>query len=337
MKWLRLYTEARTDNKLRSLSDKQFRIWFNLLCMAGEQSDGRSGEETEEKFGSGSIAGYDLHLLAVEVANGDVTALQETVTALQALHILHGVTGVTGGVTQPNGTVEISFKKFADRQYIKPSNTPERVRERVQKYRDKKRLQKQGETQPKTGNACNANETPGNAMKHPSDTDTEEENTPPTPSEGEGERDPVEPEDAEPFHADSPDLAPEPEPRVKNAPAVVKRVAATADRLFPGLDYGPKVFQLQGDYDVAVLEAALFDAHAETDARKHRWTYIKGIYTNRMTDGRGSSLAPAKPVGRPPEKPAPSHPVHTAPADSPFRRQHEAMMAKQREQEGKDS
>ena len=37
MKWFKLHTEARNDAKLRSLSDSEHRMWFNLLCFAAEQ------------------------------------------------------------------------------------------------------------------------------------------------------------------------------------------------------------------------------------------------------------------------------------------------------------
>ena len=34
--WFRMYSEARVDAKLRSLSADEFRVWFNLLCLASE-------------------------------------------------------------------------------------------------------------------------------------------------------------------------------------------------------------------------------------------------------------------------------------------------------------
>lgn len=36
MRWWRAYTAARHDPKLLRLSDKHFRWWFNMLCLAGE-------------------------------------------------------------------------------------------------------------------------------------------------------------------------------------------------------------------------------------------------------------------------------------------------------------
>jgi hypothetical protein len=118
LKWFRMYSEARNDAKLRSLSDSQFRIWFNLLCFAAEQ--------TEER---GSIIGYDEELLAVEVANGDVELLNETLDKLERLRIIE---------TNENG--DITFINFSKRQYDNPSDRPEEVRKRVQKHRQAKHI-----------------------------------------------------------------------------------------------------------------------------------------------------------------------------------------------------
>ena len=92
------------------MSDSQFRIWFNLLCFAAEQ--------TEER---GSIIGYDEELLAVEVANGDVELLNETLDKLERLRIIE---------TKENG--DITFISFAKRQYDNPSDRPEKVRKRAE-------------------------------------------------------------------------------------------------------------------------------------------------------------------------------------------------------------
>lgn len=291
--YLKLFTEARNDPKLRALykgSPAYFWVWFNLFCYSGEQPE------------RGKIC-RSLYLIAVEVADGDADLLRNACNAMQALQLVTCNVSVT---LQDPENVVISihnFDKWQDGK--KPSDKAERVRDRVRKCRENKKKEKEA----MNTNTDNSNTvTPVTPHVTPHVTPLrgrgreEEEETPPNPPvTGGGAGESIEPEDAEPFHADSTGLAPEPEPRVRNDPAVVKRVAATADRLFPELDYGPKVFQLQGDYDMAVLEAALFDAHAETDARKHRWTYIKGIYTNRMTDGRGAEMAPTKPNGRPPE------------------------------------
>ena len=75
MMWLRLYSEARTDNKLRMLTDAQHRVWFNLLCYAGEQDER-------------GVVACDRFLLAVECAGGDEALLAETVALLCRLGIL---------------------------------------------------------------------------------------------------------------------------------------------------------------------------------------------------------------------------------------------------------
>lgn len=76
MKWFRLYSEARTDAKLESLPDDMFRVWFKLMCFAGEQPT------------RGFVEGYDDELLAVEVARGDVELLRATLIELSRLEII---------------------------------------------------------------------------------------------------------------------------------------------------------------------------------------------------------------------------------------------------------
>lgn len=138
MQWLRLYSEARVDRKLQSLSDAQFRVWFNLLCFANEQAD------------RGRFTFEDMDLLAIEVAGGDVDLLTETVERLRKLRILSD-DAETG-----------EFRNFEKRQYDKPSDRPERVAERVRKHRETKKQ---------------ADVTPSNApytdTDKDSDTDTE--------------------------------------------------------------------------------------------------------------------------------------------------------------------
>ena len=141
--WFRLYTEARNDAKLRMLSDSQHRVWFHLLCFAAEQTN------------RGTIKGYDNHLLAVEVANGDVDLLQSTLEILQKLRIINIEDD------------ELQFINFSKRQYDKPSDHPSRVKERVAKHREKKR---------------NANETLCNDTDTDTDTDTDINSTPLPPS-----------------------------------------------------------------------------------------------------------------------------------------------------------
>lgn len=113
MKWYRMYSEARNDAKLRALTDSQHRVWFNLLCLAGEQAQ------------RGTISGYDHDLLAVEVANGDVELLQETLTKLEKLRMI---------LKNDQGIVFSSWEK---RQYDSPSDRPKSVNERVRKHREK--------------------------------------------------------------------------------------------------------------------------------------------------------------------------------------------------------
>lgn len=158
MNWLRLHHEARNDKKLQALSDKQFRVWFNLLCYSGEQKD------------RGVIVFDDPYLLAIEVSRGDVDLLLTTIAQLVKLRI------ITSEIDQ------VAFINFNKRQYDKPSDAPERVAERVAEHR-----KRQGNAPIDDVTPRNATVTPRNT--HPSrdrtdtDTDTEtEQSTPPTPS-----------------------------------------------------------------------------------------------------------------------------------------------------------
>ena len=82
MNWFRLYSEARNDAKLRTLSDAEHRVWFNLLCYAAEQKPER-----------GSIFDFDMDVLAIEVAAGDSDLLIETLKKLSRLRIIFATDG----------------------------------------------------------------------------------------------------------------------------------------------------------------------------------------------------------------------------------------------------
>lgn len=118
--WIKLWTEARNDGKLRCLSDREHRIWFCLLCYSAEQAE------------RGTIRGT-WKVLAAECANGDVEALRAAVTEMQSLQL---VTCVTCNESE----AEIVFPSFAKRQAKYPSEEKERVAERVAKHRAAKRL-----------------------------------------------------------------------------------------------------------------------------------------------------------------------------------------------------
>lgn len=123
MPWFRLFSEARNDAKLRALADDEHRVWFNLLCLSGESED----------RGTVCIDGF---VLAVEVSGGDEDLLARTLDKLTTLRVV-------GRDEQGR----LYFVHFRERQYDKPSDTPERVAERVRKHRSAKK---------DAGNGCNA-------------------------------------------------------------------------------------------------------------------------------------------------------------------------------------
>lgn len=153
MKWLKLWTEARNDGKLRALSDFEHRIWFRLLCYAAEQEP--SG-----------IVRASWKLLAAECADGAVDPLQKAVTEMQSLQL---VTCVTCNVSE----VEITFPSFAKRQAKFPSDDKKRVAERVAKCRRNKKMRQQSFLV----TTCNEHVT----ARNDPEADIENKKIPPTP------------------------------------------------------------------------------------------------------------------------------------------------------------
>jgi hypothetical protein len=116
MRWFKMWSEARTDNKLRSLDDAQHRTWFNLLCMANDHEV------------RGTVPAMKPKLLALEVSGGDVALLERTLAELADLDIVERL---------QDGA--IAFLHFTKRQDSKPSDEPEATRERKQRQRDRER------------------------------------------------------------------------------------------------------------------------------------------------------------------------------------------------------
>src|SRR5262245_1616354 len=116
MEWFKMHSEARNDKKLATLPDAQRWVWFCLMCLA-----------SENKAARGTIPPMKPRLLAIEVAGGDESLLDETIPALIDLDILD---------TQDDGS--LVFLHWAERQYDKPSDRPDAVRERVTRYRARK-------------------------------------------------------------------------------------------------------------------------------------------------------------------------------------------------------
>jgi hypothetical protein len=129
MNWFRLYVEARNDAKLRSLTDAEHRVWFNLLCFAAEQEERGSvtGVTPRDTNKGGVTPGDDLIWLAVEVASGDTELLETTITKLIRLRILTW-----------DGDA-LTFRNFQKRQYTKPSDSPEETRRRKAAERARKK------------------------------------------------------------------------------------------------------------------------------------------------------------------------------------------------------
>lgn len=78
MEWFRFYNDVRSDNKLKTLSDSEFRVWVNLLCLTSAQSEDDRG----------TIPADDRFVLAAEVAHADEALLEATLAKLERLRIV---------------------------------------------------------------------------------------------------------------------------------------------------------------------------------------------------------------------------------------------------------
>jgi hypothetical protein len=157
--YLKLFTEARTDMKLRTLTAEQFRVWFHLLCYASEQDER-------------GVIEKPLRILAIEVSGGDTAALQASLDALSDLEIV-SVTPCNTPVTTcntpgllhaQNERFRVAFINFEKRQGRKPSWTPERTRERVAKSRANKRSNVGHQSPAKAVTPCNTPVTTCNTL-----------------------------------------------------------------------------------------------------------------------------------------------------------------------------
>jgi hypothetical protein len=114
MEWLKLHRDIRNDAKLRSMTMAQRWVWVALLAYASEQPE------------RGVIENYDPEILAVEVCDGDVTLCNATVTRFIALRMLH----------IENSTLILTNFEKRQTKKPKPSDSPERIKSRVEKHRN---------------------------------------------------------------------------------------------------------------------------------------------------------------------------------------------------------
>lgn len=154
--WFKLYAEARLDRKLARLTLAERGVWVNLLCYASEQDD------------RGAFDASDTFMLAVECAEGDEALLGATLEKLEQTRCIerHG---------ERDGWSRFrTFNKRQESTHTKPSDSPERVAERVHKHRDQQRLAAlQSDVTLVT--PCNAPVTPCNATEEEEEGDAETE------------------------------------------------------------------------------------------------------------------------------------------------------------------
>ena len=113
MKWFRLYTEIKDDPKMLELDDHQFRVWINLLSMAGE---------SEER---GVIPAARPRGLAAALH----TAPEDMETAFLLFTEL--------GMVERREDGSLLIVNFMERQYDNPSDHPEKVAERKTRMKER--------------------------------------------------------------------------------------------------------------------------------------------------------------------------------------------------------
>lgn len=118
MPWLKLYTEIRTDPKMQALSDAEFRVWINLLCLAAES-----------KVRGVICIDQGIPYPDEALARAMYTDPDTLKGALAKFIKLRMVEIDDDGI--------IYLINFDARQYDKPSDRPEAVAERVRRHRAK--------------------------------------------------------------------------------------------------------------------------------------------------------------------------------------------------------
>lgn len=111
--WFRMWTDARTDSKLDALTDREFRIWLKLLCLASEKDP------------RGEVDLVDIEFVAMELRVG-ADELDSAISRMVRLRLVE------------RSDAKVTFPAFAGRQYVKPSDMPEATRARKQSSRTRR-------------------------------------------------------------------------------------------------------------------------------------------------------------------------------------------------------
>jgi hypothetical protein len=235
----------------RSLTDRQHRAWFGLLCYAAEQPD------------PGKIDRLPAVLVAAEATGGDLDLLVETCNALQALQ---SVTWRFMGDSDPQKRVEITFIRFAERQHKKPSDAPDKVKERVGKCRGNKKLKQSEQVVTPCNAPCNADVTPETSCI--TSYELPVTTYPPTPPGGAGVVDDQEPFVPPPSNGQPPPIPPE-----------TARMIAVIDGEFPGYGYGALAAK------AGWIPQPGIDAALETKRRgKDSFAYMTKVYRTNVAN-----------------------------------------------------
>lgn len=144
----------RLDRRLASLAPDEHRCWFGLYLLAAEQTEH-----------PGVLFGLGIEVLAVEVSEGDVEVLARTLATLHQLQVI-------SLATVDNAPHLAFLGEFSAERHVKPSDRPERVRERVRQSRGRNAPYQES----------NAPVSPSNAFVTPCNAVTNALPLPPSPS-----------------------------------------------------------------------------------------------------------------------------------------------------------
>ncbi len=274
MDWFRMYHDARSDKKLQSLSDSEFRIWFNLLCFASEQSGKQRG----------SIPKDNLYLLAVEVAQGNESILVQTIDKLVALEIL------------ADKKIRYEFLHWKTRQFISDSSS-ERVKKHRQSLAGEKKRDSASVSRPARNVSATLQKRSSNGTVTPmkqdvtapdTDTDPDPETDLKDLDSSSNDRLDLTPNQGENLPNDTPwssSSLPDKNPAKTGDPttqALAETWYATSGRMITGY----QVALLREYLDTLEL-AVVLDAMRRIDGTDHRgqFAYLEGILRNRRDLG----------------------------------------------------
>jgi hypothetical protein len=138
--WLRLYTDAWRNIKLRRLSNETFRFWFNVICMAAEQG--------------GAIPPTEDMAFLLNIPLEKARSMMNDLVSARLVDLEGGI---------------MSIHNWEDRQYVSDNSA-----ERTRAYRERKRNSHRDAAKPSQEQDATVTVTPPDTEQIQSRADTEQ-------------------------------------------------------------------------------------------------------------------------------------------------------------------